>query len=192
MGRKIMKVTFITGNPKKAEFLEQHLGHPVDHQSLELDEVQSLNLKEIAEHKARQAFQKIGRPVLVEDISFSIDALGGKLPGPFIKWFLQEISYEGLCRLADSDPRRGAVTAVCYAYFDGKNLKLFEGSLRGSMPDHARGDDGFGFNGVFIPDGQLKTNAEMTPEETEKYSLRTSTVYPKLKEFLSGLDSKKS
>ncbi|HEU5004522.1 MAG TPA: non-canonical purine NTP pyrophosphatase [Candidatus Saccharimonadales bacterium] len=181
-------VTFITGNAKKAEFMAKYLDHPIDHQKLDLDELQSLNSREIVEHKVRQAYEKIGKPVLVEDISFTMDCLGGKLPGPFIKWFIETMGFEEICRLCDGTGQRGATTSVCFAYFDGERLEFFEGSLRGSIPDHPRGDDGFGFNGIFIPEGQDKTNAEMNEEETAKYSLRTSTVYPQIKKFLSEVD----
>lgn len=180
-----MGVTFITGNLKKAEILAKFLDFPVKHKALELDELQSLNLREIAEHKAKQAFKVVGSPVLVEDIAFTIEALGA-LPGPFIKWFIQEIGFDGLCRLADPDETRRASTAVCYAYYDGQTLKLFEGQLNGTMPLHPRGDDDFGWNSVFIPEGQNKTNAEMNDEETEVFSLRTTTVFPQLKEFLAS------
>lgn len=181
---------FITGNQNKADFLAKHLGHSVEHVKLDLDEIQSLNLEEIVEHKVRQAYQKIGRPVLVEDIAFSLDSLGGKLPGPFIKWFIDEIGFEQLCRLADADTKRGATTSVCYGFFDGHEVKLFKGSLRGNVPQHPRGKDGFGWNCIFIPEGSTKTNAEMDDKETEKYSLRTATVYPQLKIFLADLDKR--
>src|SRR3989344_1808702 len=181
------KVTFISGNTKKAEFLAKYLGFEVPHIKLELDELQSLNLREITEHKARQAYIQVGSPVLVEDISFSLSVLG-KLPGPFIKWFLQELGFEAMCRLADASADRKAVTEVCYAYFDGKSVNFFEGSINGTIPEHPRGNDGFGWNCIFIPEGQSKTNAEMSEKETERYSLRTTTVYPKLKKFLADLD----
>lgn len=179
---------FITGNQKKADFLAKHLGHSIEHVKLDLDEIQSLDLRKIVEHKVRQAHQKIGRTVLVEDIAFSLDSLGGKLPGPFIKWFIDEIGFERLCRLADTDAQRGATTSVCYGYFDGQEVKLFQGSLRGTVPQHPKGEDDFGWNCIFIPEGSNKTNAEMDEEETEKYSLRTTTVYPQIKEFLASLD----
>ena len=183
-----MNVTFVTGNQKKADFLAKYLGLPLTHKKLDLDEVQSLDLREIAEHKARQAYSIIRSPVLVEDISFTLSSMNG-LPGPFIKWFIQEIGFEKLCRLADLSDERKAVTAVCYAYFDGREMKFFEGRLAGSVPQHPRGDDGFGFNGIFIPDGQDKTNAEMNEQEMEKYSLRTTTVYPQMKSFFGELKS---
>ena len=89
--------------------------------------------------------------------------------------------------MLDSYRDRGATTSVCYAYFDGDKLELFEGRLHGQVPKHPIGEDGFGWNAIFIPDGQTKTNAEMDSEETEKYSIRTATAYPKLKEFLDTL-----
>ncbi|MBX4199738.1 non-canonical purine NTP pyrophosphatase [Candidatus Saccharibacteria bacterium] len=185
-----MKVTFITGNQNKADFLAKYLEHELEHVKLELDELQSLDLREITEHKVRQAYEKIGSAVLVEDIAFSLDALGGKLPGPLVKWFIDEMGLDGLCRILDSFDDKGATTTVCYAYFDGNVLKFFEGSLHGTVPEKPRGEDGFGWNAIFIPDGQTKTNAEMNEEETKRYSLRTATVYPKIKEFLSSLDTK--
>lgn len=184
-----MKITFVTGNQNKADFLAKFLGYELAHHKLELDEIQSLDLKKIVERKVKQAYSIIKSPVLVEDIAFEIGALG-RLPGPFIKWFIDEIGYERLCRLADLDPKRKAKTSVCYGYYDGENLKLFYGELNGSMPNHPRGEDGFGWNCVFIPNGQQKTNAEMNEQETQKYSLRTTTVYPELKKFLAGLDNK--
>ena len=83
------KVTFITGNPKKAENLKKYLGVDIAYSAVELDEIQSLDLREVTEHKARQAFEKIGSPVLVEDASLEFTELG-RLPGTFIKFFVDE------------------------------------------------------------------------------------------------------
>lgn len=75
---------FITGNQKKADYLSKYLGHTIDHVKVDLDEIQSLDLKEVVRHKMRQAYEKVGRPVLVEDVSLEFSALG-KLPGTFIR-----------------------------------------------------------------------------------------------------------
>lgn len=184
-----MKVTFITGNENKVKTLQKFLGHPVDHKKVNLDELQSLDLREIVEHKVKRAYEIVGSPVLVEDISFEISALG-HLPGPFIKWFIDEVGFEKLCRLADPDGGRRAVAKVCYGYYDGRRHEFFEGELTGSMPEHPRGSDGFGWNCVFIPKGQSKTDAEMNDKEMERYSLRTTTVYPELRKFLEMIDNK--
>jgi inosine triphosphate pyrophosphatase len=83
-------VTFITGNQKKADYLAKYLGFPIEHIRLDLDEIQSLSLREIVEHKVRQAYAKVGKPVIVDDVSLTFAELG-KLPGPFIKFFEQEL-----------------------------------------------------------------------------------------------------
>ena len=73
-------LTFITGNPGKAEEISRYLGLPVEHVSLDLDEIQSLDLEEIVRDKAARAYEKVRRPVLVEDVSLVFSAFG-KLPG---------------------------------------------------------------------------------------------------------------
>lgn len=91
---------FITGNQHKANILAKHLGVAVAHQKLDLDELQSLVLHVVAEHKARQAYDISGKPALVEDVSLTFHALG-RLPGPFIKWFIEELSAQQVCDLIE-------------------------------------------------------------------------------------------
>src|SRR3989338_11344497 len=86
-------ITFITGNQNKADYLARYLGFPAYHKKLDLDELQSLDLKEIVEHKVRQAYEKIKSHVIVEDVSLEFEALGG-LPGPFIRFFVEKMPFE--------------------------------------------------------------------------------------------------
>lgn len=166
--------------------MAKYLKIPISHEPLELDEIQSLNLHKITEHKVRQAYEKIGSPVLVEDVSLTIKVLG-KLPGPLIKWFLEELGNDGLCKLADLDSDRSATAEITYAYFDGKLLKFFDGQEKGSIAQKPRGSGGFGWNPVFIPEGSSKTYAEMDEIETEQFSLRTP-VFVEIRKFLVDLD----
>jgi non-canonical purine NTP pyrophosphatase (RdgB/HAM1 family) len=182
-------VTFITGNQGKADFLQKFLGYSVAHHKMELEEIQSLGFDDIAKHKVLQAYEAVGGPVIVEDVGLSFVALGGRLPGAFTKWFFDELGNEGLCRMLDGYDTRKAIAQICYGYYDGNHMQFFEGELTGEIPEHPRGDNGFGFDPIFIPDNTSKTLAEMDDQEKEKYSLRTATVYPKLKEFLLKLDS---
>lgn len=184
------KVTLITGNQNKADFLRKHLGVDVGHVALDLDEIQSLDLRKITEHKARQAYAQIKSPVLVEDVSLTILAMG-RLPGPLIKWFMKELDNEGLCRLADFYEDRTAEVSIVYAYCDGDRVEFFEGREEGSIAKQPRGRRGFGWNPVFIPKNSPKTYAEMDEDETAKFSLR-SPVIPLIKDFLNSLDSGKA
>ena len=180
-----MDLTFITSNQNKADFLAKWLGHPVKHHKLDLDELQSLDLHVIVEHKVRQAYDIAKKPVLVEDAAFMFAAMG-RLPGPFIKWFVEEIGYEGVLKLAHSLPSREAYAEVCYGYYDGKELRLFDGKMHGRIADTPRGSGGFGFDPIFINDGYDITRAEMDEETYAKTSYRTDAM-KKLKPFLDSL-----
>ncbi len=178
------KITFVTGNAKKAEYLAKFLGFPVNHEKLDLDEIQSLDLREIVEHKVKQAFSIIKSPVIVEDVALTFNSLG-KLPGPFIKFFLQEMSEQKICDLV-RDQDRSAVASCVFGYFDGTKLELFEGSLGGSIPESPKGENGYGWDKVFIPERYTQTRAELSPEDDEKTYLQIKP-FAKLKEFLISL-----
>ena len=177
-----MNITFITGNVAKAEQLGRHLAHPISHQKLDLVEIQSLDLHEIIEHKAKEAYKQVGGIVLVEDTSLTFNALG-QLPGPLIKWFLTELDNTGLCKLLDAYDDRSAVAEVCIGLYDGKELRTFEGEARGSIAPTPRGEKGFGWDPIFIPEGHEKTWGEMDHEEQKETSMRRIALH-KLEGFL--------
>jgi non-canonical purine NTP pyrophosphatase (RdgB/HAM1 family) len=182
-------VTFITGNQQKADFLAKYLGYDVEHRKVQLDEIQSLDLHEIAAHKVRQAFEMVKTPVLIEDVALSFNAMG-KLPGPLVKWFEEELGIEGLCRLLDGYDDRSAVAAITYAYYDGKKIKFFDSRVEGDITDHPRpGENSFGWNSIFVPKGSTKAYIEFNEEEMASQGFRTSTLYPEIRKFLE-LDKK--
>lgn len=159
-----MNVVYVTGNPGKAAYFSKIIGFDIEHDGADVDEVQSLDLKEVAISKAKAAYSQIKRPVIVEDTSLEINALGG-LPGTFIKWFEKAIDLDGICRLADADPNRAAVAKNVHVYYDGAADRVFEGRLEGRISDAPKGNTGFGFNPIFIPYDSQKTMAEMNEEE---------------------------
>ena len=53
------EIIYITGNQKKAEYFASYIGHPISHLKVDLDEIQSLDLKKIVEHKVRQAYNEV-------------------------------------------------------------------------------------------------------------------------------------
>lgn len=180
------QITFITGNAAKAEQVGRHLDHPLAHQKLDLDEIQSLNLEEIITHKAKEAFRQIKSPVLVEDTSLVFNALG-ELPGPLIKWFLTELDNHGLCKLLDGYGDRTAVAEVCFGFYDGKNLKTFNGKMEGTISKEPRGEKGFGWDPIFIPRDCIKTWGEMDIDEQKDTSMRRIAL-KKLETYLKSND----
>ena len=163
-------ITIVTGNANKLREIEAlaPAGLQFTSQKIDLDEIQSLDLRAIVEHKLRQAYALVKTPVAVEDVSAELASLNG-LPGPFVKFFVQQL--EGsLYQLTKAE--NDTVTIRCLAgYFDGVNLLFGEGILPGIIVP-PRGDNGFGFDPVVQPDGSFKTLAEMTTDEKNAISHR--------------------
>lgn len=176
-------VVFVTGNPEKAENFSKHMGAAISHQSAELDEIQTLDARALVEHKVRQAYQQIKKPVLVEDVTFVFKAWG-KLPGPFVKFFVDS-GVDKMSHMLDGFDDRRAVARCMFGYFDGMNLEFFEGKIDGTVASTPRGTNGYGFDRVFEPEGfDGKTAGELTDEEYERY-YQTIKPFAKLREFFA-------
>lgn len=175
------KIVFVTGNQSKADYLAKFLDHPIDHQKIDLDEIQSLDLKEIIEHKVKQAYQKIKKPVIVEDTSLEFKALGG-LPGPFIRFFVDNLSFHTICSLLNGKDRT-AFAKCAMGYFDGKTLKIFEKKVAGEIARRPAGKNGFGWDKIFIPKGYKVTRASLNSADDRKTYLQLKP-FAQLKKFL--------
>lgn len=173
-------LTFITGNLHKVHWTQKYIHVPLEHKKIELTEIQSLSPKEVVEHKVKEAYKILQKPVLVEDTALTFHALG-KLPGPFIKWFLEEVGNAGLCNLVTDDRR--ATATVNYGVYDGNTFHFCEGEKPGTISNKPRGDNGFGWDPIFIPEGTIKTYAEMTDEEIINSSPRIAAL-EKLKQII--------
>jgi len=165
-----MDVVLITGNKNKAKYFSKYMEINIEQIDLNLEEIQSLDLKEIIAHKAKQAHEQVGRPVIVEDVALEFKTLG-KLPGPFIKFFLQELTMEEICDLL-KNKSRAALARCIIGYYDGKDMQLFEGELSGTISTEPRGDREFGWDKIFIPDGYEVTRSEMNDEDYKKTYLQ--------------------
>lgn len=181
----MQKLTFITGNQNKADYLSRYLGFPVEHTKIDLDEIQSLDLKQIVEHKVKQAYEKVQGPVIVEDVSLEFEALG-RLPGPFIRFFVDEVPFDVICSMLDGKIRNATARCV-FGYYDGQKIKLFEGKLDGKIAETPAGENGYGWDKIFIPDGYTATRAELSEEDDRKTYLQMKP-FADLKQFLENRD----
>lgn len=179
----MLDVTFITGNQNKADYLAKYLGEPINHKKLDLDEIQSLDLNEVVERKARDAFEQVKSPVVVDDVSVEFAALG-RLPGTFIRWFLDDIGPEAICRLLDGKDR-SAIARCAICYFDGTTLRTFEGTSEGTIAQRPEGTNGYGWDVIFIPKEFLVTSASLSEDDYRKFYFRVKPV-DKLKLFLAS------
>jgi inosine triphosphate pyrophosphatase len=164
-------ITLVTGNPNKVREAERILGRSILAEKIDLPEIQSLDVREILEAKAAEAWRRIARPLIVEDVSLELDALGG-FPGPLVKWMLEAVGAEGIARTALALANPG-VTARCVLLYKDAERQIFaEGVTPGRLVLPARGDGGFGWDPVVEAESLGKTFAAMTGEEKDLHGHR--------------------
>jgi len=143
-------------------------------------EIQSDSLTEIAETSVKDAFQKCGLPIIVEDAGLFVDGLNG-FPGPYAAYVYKTIGNRGLLKLMRGNEKRKAKFMSVIAYFS-RGLKspiCFSGLASGEIVAEERvgsGRTGFGFDPVFRPDTSHKTFAEMDVTEKNRNSHRADAL----------------
>lgn len=179
-----MRVLVGTTNPGKVREILSILGDLPGIAWLTADEVPLSAVAEVgatflenAVLKAETLAAATGLATLAEDSGLEVDALGG---GPGVR----SARYAGeppdprannarlLSALAGVRDRRARFrTAAALALPDGR-LWTAEGVLEGRIADAPRGSGGFGYDPLFIPDGETRTLAEMSPAEKNALSHR--------------------
>lgn len=122
-----------------------------------LEEIQSDSIKQIASKKAKDAFFKCKKPVIIEDDGLIIDSLN-KFPGPYSSYIFKTIGNNGILNLLQKNRNASFVSVITYC--DKKSLCSFEAKLSGTISTSERGN-GWGFDPIFIPKNTQKTFAEM-------------------------------
>jgi non-canonical purine NTP pyrophosphatase (RdgB/HAM1 family) len=168
-------IYLVTGNAHKLIEWQRLLPADIIIESIDidLDEIQSIDPQEIVADKARRAYEQVGKPVVVEDVSAGLEKLGG-LPGPFVKFFIKQLGGGALYTLAGADGEKATVSCTV-GYYDGKELITVRADIDGTVLE-MRGDHGFGFDGTFVPEGQTLTYAEMADSEKDSVSHRAKAV----------------
>jgi len=171
----------VTGNKNKVKEFEYILGFKIENIDLELEEIQSIDVEEVARHKARNAYNILKKPVITEDAGLYFEELNG-LPGALVKFFVKNISLDKMCSLVGENRKAKAI--VCIVFFDGEKETIIKGETRGEIAINPRGNNGFGWDPIFIPEGYDKTFAELTSEEKQSKFMRQEAI-AQLKEKLT-------
>ena len=141
--------------------------------------------------KAEEIWQHVQIPCSADDTGLFVHALNGA-PGVFSSRYAGEnVSYSDnrrkLLNELDGVPLANRTayfrTVVCYYYAKNK-YELFDGVCAGKITLTERGDKGFGYDAVFLPDGFENTFAELNREEKNRISHRAK-AFEKLKAYLS-------
>lgn len=180
------KLVFATNNAHKLEEIRAILG----------DRIEVLSLKDIhcdadipetadtlegnAVLKAEYIYRNYGMDCFADDTGLEVEALGGA-PGVYsaryagsghdseanIKKLLAELN-------GVTDRKARFRTAICL--IEGGEKHLFEGIVKGEIIEDKRGNSGFGYDPVFVPEGYAETFAEMGNDEKNKISHRARAV----------------
>ena len=177
-----MSLYFITGNKNK--FAEASAIIPSLKQlDIDLDEIQELDPRKIIEHKLKEALKHKKGSFIVEDASLTLNCFGD-MPGPLIKWFWKSLGNKGLYKLCEKYGEFEAIASVTIGYTDGKEIKFFNGKTLGRIVKPA-GENGFGYDPIFMPKGFNKTYHEMSADEKNAISHRRKAL-DKLKKYLEA------
>ncbi len=175
------KITFITGNKGKFEEASKII-EGLEQLDIDLVEIQSLDPKEIITAKLNEARKQTSGNIVVEDVGVYIESLNG-LPGPLIKWFMKALDNEGLYKLVENfENKKAEAKVIVGAGFENGEIEFFDGVISGKVVS-PRGENGFGWDKIFMPEGFDKTFAEMAQDEKNEISMR-KIAFQKLKDYL--------
>lgn len=182
-------LVFVTSNPNKAIEAERILGLSLVRADISLPEIQAAEIEDITLHKLESARSSGFHRLLVEDVSLGFDGLGG-FPGPYVKWLLQGAGGAGLAAIAYALNDRTATARCCVGYWDGTRTHLAIGQVRGTVLVHPRGEQRFGWDAWFVPQGSEKSFGEMTADEKDRISHRAQ-AWRKIRSVLAPLSAER-
>ncbi len=157
-----MEILFATSNKAKvaeAAKILKEAGLKVRHLPFDYREIRSDSLEEIARDAVKAAYKRCKEPVFVEDAGLFIPALKG-FPGTYSSWVLQKLGKDGILKLMKGVSDRSAFFEACIAYCDARDISVFHGKCYGTIAEEPRGNKGFGFDPIFVPEGEHQTFAE--------------------------------
>ncbi len=165
-------VTSNIGKFKEAELVLERYGVEIQHLAIEKPEIQADSIREISEHAAKVILKQHNKEILVEDAGLFIEALNG-FPGPYSSYVMRTIGCQGILKLLKNETKRNAKFKAVLSYGTTEESVIsFKGEIKGIITHSIRGNSGFGFDPIFIPEGSNKTFAEMSISKKNEFSHR--------------------
>ena len=195
-----MKIIFASNNANKLSEIQAALGNEFHLVSLndigfsgDIPET-GRTLEANAIQKARYIFERFNTPVFADDSGLEIEALNGE-PG------VDTAHYSGtrdatanmnkVLAGLNNEKNRNAKFRTVIAYIEGDRELLFQGEVAGSISIEMKGDQGFGYDPIFIPENGNRTFAQMDKSEKAAQSHRIRAL-EKFVAFLKGLKPEQS
>lgn len=191
-----MKLIFATNNQHKADEIRSVLKGPVElvtlkEAGIDIDIPEPYDtLEENARTKSSTIYELTGTNCFSEDTGLEVDALGGEPGVKSARYAGEGRSFDAnidklLAKLEGQEDRRARFRTVISLLINGKET-LFEGVCEGRIITEKRGNNGFGYDPVFIPEGADLSFAEMDMAGKNRYSHRKKAT-EKLVAFLNSL-----
>ena len=193
-----MKIVFATNNENKLRELQQILGNEIELLSLKdihcFEDIpeNSPTIEENSLDKANYVYENFKFDCFADDTGLEIEALDGR-PGVYSARYagdeknMDKNIEKVLFELENKENRNARFKTVISLIINGKTYQ-FEGIINGKITKDKKGESGFGYDPVFLPDGYDITFAEMPAELKNKISHRGLAVQ-KLVGFLKELDA---
>ncbi|MFO8051076.1 MAG: XTP/dITP diphosphatase [Thermoplasmatota archaeon] len=175
------KIYMVTTNPGKLKEIKSYLDPiGIDLGLLEetFVEIQADTLEEVVQYGLDRLSEELeGDLQLIKDDSgLFIEALGG-FPGVYSAYVQRTISNPGILKLMEGADNRKAVFRTVMGYrMKGGGYALFRGECNGAISLEMKGRQGFGYDPIFIPDGEDRSFAEMSVEEKNSVSHRIDAL----------------
>lgn len=171
-----MPLLFVTSNKQKFDEVAEILGEfeiEIKRGEMDFIEFPSQTLKEIAVHKARQAFAKFRVPLIVEDTGFFFEAYNN-FPGTEPRRAFEALGYEGLLKLLSGKSRAATSKTVFCFMGQSDSFKTFEGEWKGKISKKVvkPNASSMPYEKIFMPEKSKKAVVELSRAEKNQASNR--------------------
>ena len=171
-------IAFVTTNEGKFREVSSQLGEAglkIVHEDRSYPEIQADRLEKVVRFAATILDDQIPGDYLIDDSGLFLDAFGG-FPGVYSSYVHKRLGNAGLLKLLQDAKTRAATFETVFLLRQGEAHDVFHGECRGTIAPAARGTGGFGFDPIFLPEGETRTFAEMTLTEKNRFSHRARAV----------------
>lgn len=133
---------------------------------MEIEELQTLDVKKLVKDKLLKAFYRIGRPVFVEHTGLYIEYLNA-FPGGLTQIFWDSLKENKFSEIIGGLSNSKTIAQTTIGYCDGKQIHYFNGCINGIISEIPKGKTDFQWDCVFIPEGETLTFSEMGLRKNE-------------------------
>lgn len=158
-------------------------GYDVEHIKTKYPEIQADTLEQTIVPGLRWLIERYDRPLFIDDSGLFVESLKG-FPGVYSSYVFKTVGCEGILKLMQGVEDRKARFECCIGYMEpGGEPFISEGVARGSISREMAGTGGFGYDPIFVPEGDTRTYAQMDIPEKNAMSHRGRAIAKFLEEL---------